>query len=83
MDPEPGGAGEPEDLRRGVSGSAADPGSCSGGGALREEEEEEEEAPGLGVAGLRWKPMAALTLPATMAAAAAAASPAVEYEMDA
>lgn len=81
MDPEPGGAGEPEDLRRGVSGSAADPGSCSGGGgALREEEEEE--APGLGVAGLRWKPMAALTLPATMAAAAAA-SPAVEYEMDA
>ena len=71
MDPDPDGAGEPEDRRRGVSGcpapEAADPGSCNGAGAgaLRADEEEEEE--GLGVAGLRWKPMAALTRPATMA----------------
>ena len=74
MDPDPDGAGEPEDRRRGVSGcpapEAADPGSCNsagagaGAGAMRTDEEEE----GLGVAGLRWKPMAALTQPATMAA---------------
>jgi len=68
LDPDPDGAGEPEDRRRGVSGcpapEAADPGSCNGAGAgaLRADEEE-----GLGVAGLRWKPMAALTRPATMA----------------
>jgi len=71
LDPDPDGAGEPEDRRRGVSGcpapEAADPRSCNGAGAgaLRADEEEEEE--GLGVAGLRWKPMAALTRPATMA----------------
>jgi hypothetical protein len=71
--PEPGGgAGEPEGLRRGVvSARGADGGGCcSGDGAgagavgLRAEELEED----FGVAGLRWNPMAALTLPATMAA---------------
>ena len=74
MDPDPDGAGEPEDRRRGVSGcpapEAADPRSCNGAGAgaLRADEEEEEEEEGLGIAGLHWKPMAALTGPATMAA---------------
>jgi hypothetical protein len=45
---------------------------------LRAEELEED----FGVAGLRWNPMAALTLPATMAAdGSCGCRPAVEYEM--
>lgn len=60
-------AGEPDDLRRGVSGcpaaawcAAACTSGGGGGGALREDDV-------LGVAGLRWNPMAALTRPATIA----------------
>lgn len=64
MAPELGVAGEPEDFRRGVGVVFVGSGGGGGGGAgLREEVED------LGVAGLRWNPMAALTRPATIVSA--------------
>jgi hypothetical protein len=74
---DPAAAGEADDRRRGVSGCCC--WARAGAGGLCEEEAD------LGVAGLRlrWKPMAALTRPATMAAGLAVAlAGAVEYEMD-